>query len=673
MRGGDAAMPDERAARAWLRAGRIYLLLYPLLLLGLFLSSPRYQWVDLDYHFTLSAFMNHGTPDIRSADFEGATELEAQWLSQVWKRHPDPWYCLSKNEAGDVYGQHFWFWPLLCTPAALLFRALALPPPLAHSVTLALFFWLVLFWAWRTLPLDAARRFAFILMGGLGPGLFYLEVFGWEGFVYGAMLCAVAAMLGRRWAVAAAAAATASLQNTALAPYAALLALFCFLASRRRARDLLIAGLSLTPALVSPLFYLATFGRPTLFADIVPPHISDLSLRMFMTAFFDLNAGLVVFMPLAVALYFAAWARQIWRLRRALIEALLSPEAAMLLGSLLFPVTGSLWINWNSGYLGLLRQAVPLAPLLIGLIVTFRAIVAVRVGLATALLTGGWFAVAGVRVDLADHAYIRWGPLSRVALRYAPALCGVWTDEVMYERTFEYYLGHRELAGGYKRLERDIPVYPIVYADPAWGPRKILTTERGWRMFRQAFDLARPELFDRIDAAFAANPGLDAKGPVYFNLPAMQKAGPATVRRLPPARVRYAISADILSADVRAGEPMAFELHIANEGDAPLMPALRSQPQENAPLLLCGLARDEDLRGLGSPDAQVSLAVHTVRPLPDPVAPGETTVLRVTLAHPGPGYALFAALGQGETFFVTEPGHGWLRLPLGRTSREATP
>lgn len=639
-------------------AAKVFLLLFPIALFFMIYFHPNpYLRIDLDYHFTLNALMNHGTPDLRPADFEG------EWMVKIMQSHNDPWYCMRPNEKGTVYGDHFWLWPLICTPAGLVFRALGKPPLMAHALMIGALLWATLLLAWKYLEIDPARKFAFITAAGITPALFYIQVLGSEGFCYIAMLASVIPLSRRRYEIAAAFAALASLQNSSMGIYAILLAVFYLATRPPRLKHFLIAALALSPALISPLFYFVTFGRPTLFAGVTPLSIRDISSGLFLTHLFDLNAGLILFIPAMIVLYFAACIRQTVRLfKGSFYHEFFSPDMAALLGAFFIPLSASVWINWNSGYFGPMRHAVYIIPLLLWISVSFTKRTALASSALCIVVTALWITFGGWFADFEDKGYQEWGPFARTALKYAPRTCSVWSDEIMFERTRGGPYGYRELEGGSRRLLPELPVCPIIYYDAEWGPRKILTTSEGWKTFREGIIFEKPEMFAFIDKAFAQG-NTDKNIPRYFNMPAFRSAGAVIKKEIPAGDIKYTIRLDA-ATQYAPRERVSYDVTLVNDSAVPLVALPKNAKTEQAFNVLLALSRVKPGTEYKKGDS-LDVAVHAQLTIPDTIPRGASMLIPIEIEMPAAGeYMLVAMLGQGRDYLITEDAHSWFRQKI---------
>ena len=156
-------------------------------------------------------------------------------------------------------------------------------------------------------------------------------------------------------------AALASTQNPPLVLLVGLLWLRAGLAALKqggtpRLRGLGWASLAALPAALSPVFYLLHFGVPSLLAEGGAVSSANLSAHKAFELFFDLNLGLLPFVPVALlgAIGFGSIAMR----RGPALRLGLPFVATVFLVALACTTTG----NWNHGMSGPSRYAVWLLP-----------------------------------------------------------------------------------------------------------------------------------------------------------------------------------------------------------------------------------------------------------------------------------------------------------------------
>ena len=310
-----------------------------------------------EYLLTIEAFANHGTPDIRPADLASLLSLTR---SQVFEGHFGPLSdAVRQAPTGRWYTYHFWLYPLVATPARVALALVRLNPLAAAQITNALLLaaaaWFALLAPW----LDRRVAGWWSLLTLIGPPAWFCVWPHPEVFSFALVTSSLVLASGRRYLPAAFAAALAATQNPPLVAVAgALAALSVRTGHRAWSRRAALALAALAPAFLPPVFYLWTFGRPSLVLG-ESADLRHVSVAKAMSLMFDLNTGLLPYWPGAVLLALAALATS-WRRPRPFPHPA-ACFAAFGLGAL----GASAGVLWNFGTSGPSRYAVWLSPFLL--------------------------------------------------------------------------------------------------------------------------------------------------------------------------------------------------------------------------------------------------------------------------------------------------------------------
>lgn len=306
-----------------------------------------------EYLLTLEAFANHGTPDVRTAD--AASLGAAARRAPVRGEFASLWSETRLSRQGRTFTRHFWAYPLAALPAKILLRAIGgnelAAPQITNAVLLVGAAWFVLLAPW----LDRRVAAWWAVLSLIGPAAWFCVWPHPEVFTFALVTVAVACAMGGRFVPATVALGVASTQNPPLAPVAAALAAVAATRHPRSPQRLALALGALVPAVVPPLFYMVTVGRPSLiFGESAS--FESVSLSKATDLLLDLNMGLLPYVPGVVALAAVGLvARGPDRLR------IVACWAAFLVGAL----GASAGIIWNFGTSGPSRYAVWLSPFLI--------------------------------------------------------------------------------------------------------------------------------------------------------------------------------------------------------------------------------------------------------------------------------------------------------------------
>jgi hypothetical protein len=407
-----------------------------------------------EYACMLESWFRHFSPEQRLADAESARAIVAAHAPFFG----DPRDGFFLTASGHWFSYHFWFYSLLCVPAKAILHLVRADEFYALACTNA-----ALFAGAIALALRRAswRRIAFILLAASGPIAWYITWQHAEVFEWAFVVTSLCAYERRRHALAALCAAVAAMQ----APPIALLALApigaAILARRWRTAALAVAGAAV--ALVPAAFYKAEYGQANLILAIGMASEHLASAHRVLVLLFDLDQGMLPYVPVTLALGVLAVAVGKRRL-----------EAAVFLGvALAMAALATQTVNLNTGCIGMNRYATWIAPV-------FAFVAARNLRLPTVRIAAA--AGAALQAALAlplngdDDAHVHH-PIAEVIVRRAPSL---YSQDI---ETFAERTTGQPLDWPFKPL-----VLPIAMGD-ATTPSKILVDKRTLADLDRYFDV----------------------------------------------------------------------------------------------------------------------------------------------------------------------------------------
>jgi hypothetical protein len=364
---------------AWPLAERIGLTLAAAWLLGTALiAHPRALGDGGEYFLMAESFAQHLSPEARPADIVAvADKLHRQGIELNVANMLEVFF---PADDGRRYCYHFWGYSLGTLPARFVLRGLGMTDLKAPQLTNALLFLFALHHVLFAAPWGQAARRVVALLTLFSPIAWYVL---WP---HPEAACASAVLLGLIWSAqgrhvaGTLAVSLAAMQNPPLAILAAALWVRACAARLRRSPGprrapldpLLSATLALLPTVLPALFFLWRLGEASPLARVsTDPRL--LSWQRALELFFDLNLGMLPYLPGILVVFAAATLYQLVRLRTALS----SIERLAMLLAMAFACT--LTHNWNSGAAGLSRYGVWLLPLVL---------MGVGAGVSVALATG---------------------------------------------------------------------------------------------------------------------------------------------------------------------------------------------------------------------------------------------------------------------------------------------
>lgn len=414
------------------KAGLLLLAFILLLLFAGAFTKPYVSGDGAEYLLMAEAFENHLTPAVTDHDI---AEAAGNYFIQFPSEKISETGGFFKASNGGYYSYHFWGYSLLVTPFKILLNLLNGNELGAfYFCNAALFFGMLLFVFFR-LKADEKRKFYFLLLIAFNPILFYMPWTHAEVFSYSFACAGLVLFFNRSYLGAVLLASIAAMQNQPLVFLGGMFYLFfciefftevpgkCklkFTAEkiRRFIKPALLTACGFIPFFIPLGFYFVHYGTFSLIAKTSAGLSVDVS--KILSLFFDLNFGMILFVPLLLLLFFPLAGYGFFK----------TPHKSILyLGILLvMAVFCSFQSNWNSGTAGINRYAVWMTPLLIYFVVfetaEFSSPVLRRVFSGGLLLSGAvtFWIVCAQGLFLCTQKYTEFTPLSKYVMGNFPAL-----------------------------------------------------------------------------------------------------------------------------------------------------------------------------------------------------------------------------------------------------------
>lgn len=340
------------------------------------IESPKYPQLghfgdDAEYLLGAQSFVRHGSPEFRPGDeLDTLAALPRGWARSAVRKYslPQPTGYFPSLR-GEMFCWHFWSYAAAVAPlkAALDRRSIGVR---AFHYTNLLFFSAALL-SLQQLWARPALAFALLSFAFLTPILWFLPIAHTEPFVFSLGLIASACYLSKRRLLAVLFSALAATQFQPLVVvtfYLCVESLWHYagrrFAIKQLARDpwRVLACLAFASvALVPDVFYAHHFGTPSLVTREGYASSKLISLDKLSSMFFDLNTGMLVYLPGILLLFIASCGMALRRsVRLRSLAPLLVPGSVLL----------SLWIStsariWNYHTQGISRYALYTVPCLL--------------------------------------------------------------------------------------------------------------------------------------------------------------------------------------------------------------------------------------------------------------------------------------------------------------------
>ncbi len=393
-------------------------------LLAAFRTAPQPYGDAPEYLLMAESLFRHGSPELREGDLFAVTRAFERYGIEFPPHGRLLGYYKSEDEQRFSY--HFWAYSAATLPVRLLLSPLGLDPLKAPQVTNALLMAATLLVVLLFAPLGEPHKLLLNALLYLSPALWFILWPHPEVFSFAFTAIALVLFLRRSFGGAVLCVAVAALQN----PQLSLLLAFFWAKGAMELRlgwrgGLLVnaavpwrRALAMTlPALVvtiHPLFYYWHFGTPSIVADEATS-LGKLSVSRALGLLFDLNLGLLPYIPVALLAYLVAVGRSGWRERRVTSTVQLFAVLSAIL------LANTLQWNYNHGTSGPSRYVIWLLPIIFfGLIGEARgrgwlvtATLAVLVQLGVVWSRGGF---------VPPYDYLRHSPVAAFVLDHAPWL-----------------------------------------------------------------------------------------------------------------------------------------------------------------------------------------------------------------------------------------------------------
>lgn len=318
-------------------------------------SQPAMHGDGREYALVAQAWFDHGSPDLRPADIQHVTTDDRPPILIL----TNPTSGFFRSLDGKLYCWHFFFYPLVTTPFKLLYHLSHGAELAAFQATNAIFYFLTIGIILRQTQYSDSQRYLFAGLVAINPVYWYIawphpEVMCWSFVTF-----ALIALDRKQYALGSLCASVAALQNPPIVALAGAIALLSLHEKSWRVTSTSFAAVSVS--LIPSMAYLWKFGVPSLIISQHAATIHAISIARMLSLIFDLNDGLITYLPVvtvgcAIAIGAAISKRDVNSC--AISTALF----LMLLGC-------EMLTNWNHGCAGLNRYLTWCLPICVWLIV----------------------------------------------------------------------------------------------------------------------------------------------------------------------------------------------------------------------------------------------------------------------------------------------------------------
>jgi len=397
-------------------AGAIVGVVFAIYAFGAITGPVVYAGDGVAYFPMAQSFAAHGTPDLRSEDIARFT---TERMSHDIVGDP-PLNQFHQSPVNSLwYSDHFWGYSLVSVPVRLLLTLFGFAGMKAFEVLNLLLFFGSVVALLLLADLSAMQRAVFASLLVLSPMTWYIPWSSTEVYTAALVVISIVFFTRKQLALATLFAALASTQNQPLLLLAAAYggyAVIQLLPKKRYAEmgRVVLCGLV---AFIPMVFYYATFHLMSLQAQLGFAGWDNVTMARITGFFFDLDQGLLPYLPLVTIVFFIAVVAAIIRLDWWTIA-----RALAVLGMVVLSATTAR--GWNSASIGLMRYAVWMLPVVVWVVVdalgsgrgyAFAAATLVTVQLATLFIS---LAVSQPVANV--HSLFGRIALARVPWSYSP-------------------------------------------------------------------------------------------------------------------------------------------------------------------------------------------------------------------------------------------------------------
>ncbi len=303
---------------------------------------------------TVSIF-NHLTPDLREEDIALIEQIENKNGINFGKDAAYLGYF--KSLGGAWYSYHFWTYSLFNLPVFAFLHYFNFNELMSFQITNSLLLLFSLFIILRITNLTHSQKTWLFLFSALSPIIFYIRWTHPEVFSYSFVVIAVAFLLKKRYRLAVLASSLASLQNPSLLFFTIYIILYGWKAANLHIRELSLLSVCASISVIPYIFYYLNYHVLSLIVSCGAANVSDISFDKIFSLFFDLNFGMLPYIPLLMFLSIIMLIASIARKKPAI------PSLWLVL--IMMATMCSTSVNWNCGMMYINRYSVWMLPIIV--------------------------------------------------------------------------------------------------------------------------------------------------------------------------------------------------------------------------------------------------------------------------------------------------------------------
>lgn len=405
----------------------IFILLSTIILTEMVFLKPHRYGDGNEYFLMLVSLNNHLSPDLQPTDITNSYTGEFN----VFGEKADPYWGYFKGRDNKWYSKHFGAYSLSGVPVKMILKLFKLNPGKAFQITNALLFILMLLGIHFFSKLEEGQKLFFMLLLTFSPALWFIHWTHPEIFILSFVTFSLIFLNLKSYDWAILFAGLASLQNQVLVLFVLFLLVKSAWSSRFKLKTLVRCGPISLLVFLPNIFYLSSFGTFNPLNEAAS--LKNVSLFRVFELFFDLNIGLLPYLPLPLLFFLGIVLFQSYQHKGFVFEL------QILLLMIAMGTVCSATDNWNHGTSGPSRYVIWMLPFLFFILIinlqTFWKGIISKSLLLTALILQ-FYIVASNGIFIHEEDYLKHSPAAKFVLKRVPVLYNP-SFEIFCERTLK--------------------------------------------------------------------------------------------------------------------------------------------------------------------------------------------------------------------------------------------
>lgn len=442
-----------------------------------------------EYMLMTEAFQNHFTPNILESDINSSVESYGITINKNEISGLPGGFFKAKNN--NVYSYHFWVYSLMVVPIKFLLKIINANQFRCFQIFNALLYIITLWYTYKRLKLSDINKFFIIMLLMINPALFYIIWPHPEIFTYSFVCMSLVMYINKEYEKAILFVSIAGMQNQPVIFLGGMYLIQYIIEAyfkkddfklKRMIIDIIKKCMFYIPFFIPLIFYYLNFGTFSLIASSGYVKNIDI-LKKINSLYFDLNQGMILFMPIIVIVFFIL-------ILMGIIKRNINTFINFITISIIMAVC-SLQINWNPGESGLMRYNVWITPIIIYyIIINKKYIDNIKLKNYINKFIGYSIVFTGIIIICTGgfkykYTYLEFNPVAKYLLNNYPAL---------YNPQYEIF-AERALN---KEVEYNDKL-PIIYKSPNGYVKKILMDNNSIEKLLNQVDLGKDIVNKKLD------------------------------------------------------------------------------------------------------------------------------------------------------------------------------